>query len=336
MQRGGILCGALLFAGGLGLGFWLGRSPPGAVSLPGVQEKGARPPTWEEIREGVAALRGLWGSGGGRRGRPRSAGESGPGGEREGGGWLAPATREESFAAFRQALASGDPWKARRALRDLEQSGGEPLSPERLEELGGLLGTADRELLRDLSRALAVAGGKEGLSLVMGFLEDSNQPLERRRQALDGLSGLPPEKAAEAVPALAAFLEKGPPPELERSAAHGSCPRRRRFDLFDLCTALDAGISPAAIVEAFRAYMQAEGREITRAVFEENLAAKLRLPAFMGDIPFLLPPGASFDRSRRAAARCAGPAGRPLRAIAVARRRSRRPALAASGGRPSR
>ncbi len=71
--------------------------------------------------------------------------------------------------------------------------------------------------------------------------------------------------------------------------------RKKGRDLFDLCTALDAGISPAAIVEAFRAYMQAEGREITRAVFEESLAAKLHLPAFMGDIPILLPPGTSFD-----------------------------------------
>jgi HEAT repeat protein len=141
--------------------------------------------------------------------------------EAQGGGWWGGSrTREESLAALREALASGDRWEARRALRDLEQSSGEPLLPEEIDELGGLLGTADRDLLRDLSRALAAAGGTEGLSRVLGFLEDSTQPLERRRQALDGLSELPPERAAETIGALTGFLEKEPPPDLERSAAH--------------------------------------------------------------------------------------------------------------------
>lgn len=71
--------------------------------------------------------------------------------------------------------------------------------------------------------------------------------------------------------------------------------RKKGRDLFDLCVALDAGTNPGAIVDVFRAYMKADGREITRAVFEENLALKLRLPAFTDDIAILLPPGTTFD-----------------------------------------
>ena len=71
--------------------------------------------------------------------------------------------------------------------------------------------------------------------------------------------------------------------------------RKKGRDLFDLVVALEAGIDPAAIVEVFRAYLKADGREITRAIFEENLDGKLRLPAFTDDVPILLPPGTSFD-----------------------------------------
>jgi len=117
-------------------------------------------------------------------------------------------------------VASGNSWEARAALHDLARSEGEPLTAEAIQELGGFLESADRDLVRDLSHALAIAGGKEGLSLVMGFLEDSNQPLERRRQAIEGLCDLPPERAAEAIPALARYLEKGPPGDLERTAAN--------------------------------------------------------------------------------------------------------------------
>ncbi len=71
--------------------------------------------------------------------------------------------------------------------------------------------------------------------------------------------------------------------------------RKKGRDLFDLCMALDAGADPAAIVDVFRAYLRADGREITRAVFEENLATKLRLPAFTDDLHLLLAPGTTFD-----------------------------------------
>lgn len=77
--------------------------------------------------------------------------------------------------------------------------------------------------------------------------------------------------------------------------------RKKGRDLFDLCVALDAGIDPGAVIDVFQAYMKAEGREVTRAVFEENLAAKLRLPAFTDDIPILLLPGTTFDVAAGAA-----------------------------------
>lgn len=73
--------------------------------------------------------------------------------------------------------------------------------------------------------------------------------------------------------------------------------RKKGRDLFDLVVALDAGVDPAAIVEVFAAYAKFEGREITRAIFEENLSNKLALPAFQDDLRPLLPPGAEFNHA---------------------------------------
>jgi len=71
--------------------------------------------------------------------------------------------------------------------------------------------------------------------------------------------------------------------------------RKKGRDLFDLYVALEAGVDPAAIVNIFRVYMKKEGHPITRAIFEENLATKIHLPAFADDMPILLSPGATFD-----------------------------------------
>jgi predicted nucleotidyltransferase component of viral defense system len=71
--------------------------------------------------------------------------------------------------------------------------------------------------------------------------------------------------------------------------------RKKGRDLFDLVVALEAGVDPAAVVNVFLAYARAEGRDITRAIFEENLDGKIGLPAFTDDISVLLPPGTSFD-----------------------------------------
>lgn len=71
--------------------------------------------------------------------------------------------------------------------------------------------------------------------------------------------------------------------------------RKKGRDLFDLCVALESGIDPGAIVDVFRVYTKKQGHEITRAIFEQNLASKIHLPAFADDILILLPPGAGFD-----------------------------------------
>lgn len=71
--------------------------------------------------------------------------------------------------------------------------------------------------------------------------------------------------------------------------------RKKGRDLFDLCVALEAGVAADAIVEVFRVYAKRDGHAITRAIFEKNLAEKTGLPAFVEDIPRLLPPGVTFD-----------------------------------------
>jgi hypothetical protein len=49
------------------------------------------------------------------------------------------------------------------------------------------------------------------------------------------------------------------------------------------------------VVDIFRVYVKEGGHQITRALFEENLAGKVHLPAFTEDIAPLLPPGVTFD-----------------------------------------
>ncbi len=71
--------------------------------------------------------------------------------------------------------------------------------------------------------------------------------------------------------------------------------RKKGRDLFDLWVALEAGIDPSSVVDIFRVYVKAGGHQITRALFEENLARKVHLPVFTDDIPPLLPPGVTFN-----------------------------------------
>ena len=71
--------------------------------------------------------------------------------------------------------------------------------------------------------------------------------------------------------------------------------RKKGRDLFDLWVALAAGVDPSAVVDIFLAYMRRGGYNVTRALFEENLAGKAGLPAFLDDVPRLLSPGVTFE-----------------------------------------
>ena len=52
-----------------------------------------------------------------------------------------------------------------------------------------------------------------------------------------------------------------------------------------------AGVSPDRIVQVFEHYMEAEGVKVTRAMFEQNLAAKRKDPIFTADMAPLLAHG---------------------------------------------
>ena len=68
--------------------------------------------------------------------------------------------------------------------------------------------------------------------------------------------------------------------------------RRKGRDLFDLAIGLDdERIDTARIAAAFQEYMVRDGVTVTRALFERNLAGKLRHPQFSADMSALPRPG---------------------------------------------
>lgn len=68
--------------------------------------------------------------------------------------------------------------------------------------------------------------------------------------------------------------------------------RKQGRDLFDLAVALEkADIHPDRIIETFSGYLKREGRRITRAQFEENIAKKVCDSQFTADISSLLAAG---------------------------------------------
>ena len=72
--------------------------------------------------------------------------------------------------------------------------------------------------------------------------------------------------------------------------------RRKGRDLFDLATALeDERTDPRRIIAAFQQYMVHGHHRVTRALFEQNLAAKLSDPRFAADIGPLLSHGYRWD-----------------------------------------
>lgn len=72
--------------------------------------------------------------------------------------------------------------------------------------------------------------------------------------------------------------------------------RRKGRDLFDLSIALaDRRSSPNRIIESFQSYMEHSGHAVSRAEFEENLAAKVQDRRFAADIGPLLAHGRLWD-----------------------------------------
>ncbi len=72
--------------------------------------------------------------------------------------------------------------------------------------------------------------------------------------------------------------------------------RRKGRDLFDLATALARqDVVPARIIGAFSEYMARGGHNVTRALFEQNLDAKLRDPQFTADMGPLLAAGFNWN-----------------------------------------
>jgi len=72
--------------------------------------------------------------------------------------------------------------------------------------------------------------------------------------------------------------------------------RKQGRDLFDLATALKmSDVNRGRVVEAFSEYLSHAGQRVTRAQFEQNLAAKLEDPEFVADIGPLLSGGFKWD-----------------------------------------
>jgi predicted nucleotidyltransferase component of viral defense system len=72
--------------------------------------------------------------------------------------------------------------------------------------------------------------------------------------------------------------------------------RKKGRDLFDLWHALEMGrINPTVLVSCLQRYLAEEGRAVTRAQFEGNLAGKRVDPDFRDDVGPLLRPGFSWD-----------------------------------------
>ena len=87
------------------------------------------------------------------------------------------------------------------------------------------------------------------------------------------------------------------PEELLGAKLRALYQRKKGRDLFDLSEALThlAGLDAEKIVTCFLRYLENDGRRVTRAEFEENLAEKIDDKVFLGDVPPLLALGVSYD-----------------------------------------
>lgn len=73
--------------------------------------------------------------------------------------------------------------------------------------------------------------------------------------------------------------------------------RKKGRDLIDLSEAVTrlANLSAEKVVACFVRYLENDGRRVTRAEFEENLAGKIEDKMFLSDTPPLLAHGVQFD-----------------------------------------
>lgn len=71
--------------------------------------------------------------------------------------------------------------------------------------------------------------------------------------------------------------------------------RKKGRDLFDLWYAIEKGADPAGIVACFTRYMRESAVDVSRAEFEQNLAAKLEDQIFVADMTPLLREGIAWD-----------------------------------------
>jgi predicted nucleotidyltransferase component of viral defense system len=73
--------------------------------------------------------------------------------------------------------------------------------------------------------------------------------------------------------------------------------RKKGRDLFDLAEALTRfpGLDADKVVACFVRYLENDGGRVTRAEFEENLAAKVEDTVFLSDTPPLVALGTAFD-----------------------------------------
>ncbi len=129
------------------------------------------------------------------------------------------APRSEILSDLKTALANGENDSIGEMLEELAESSGEPLSEEELLLLQGLLTEENSQHLQALTQALIMAGDQRGVEIVMGFLDDSENSLANRREILDSLERLPPERAKEVAPELADFIASDPHRELQSKAA---------------------------------------------------------------------------------------------------------------------
>ena len=75
--------------------------------------------------------------------------------------------------------------------------------------------------------------------------------------------------------------------------------RKKGRDLFDLALALERQVcAPERVAETFCRYMREEGATVSRALVEQNLAAKARDPMFSADMSPLLAAGFAWEPSQ--------------------------------------